>query len=195
MILAPSTLCGVNQSILVLLLHLHIKGHQLYGIMIKTRRDAVPYFPDLVDDRIIQVLFHRSLQGVPAESPMLAQIALARYPTTAESILDAPQYRGQCVSRSRSWELSFQYTREVWSSRQHSALIPSGTRREEQHERAGGAKERRCVFSFSVIPDLIGDPVSFPPRPIVGEGWGEGEKEETFIIIDGCRKVDYGDGS
>ena len=60
-----STLCGANQSILVLLLHLYVKGHQLCGIMIKACRDAVPYFPDLVNDRIIQVLFHRYLQGVP----------------------------------------------------------------------------------------------------------------------------------
>ena len=70
---SPRTLCGANQSILVLLLHLHVKGHQLCGIMLKTCRDAVPHFPDLVDDRITKVLFHRYLQGVPGESPTLAR--------------------------------------------------------------------------------------------------------------------------
>ena len=34
-------LCGLTRSALVLLLYLHVEGHESGGIMAKTRRDAV----------------------------------------------------------------------------------------------------------------------------------------------------------
>ena len=54
-------LCGLTQSILVLLLHLYVEGHEPGDIMVKTRGDLVSHFPDLVDYRIALSLFHPAL--------------------------------------------------------------------------------------------------------------------------------------
>jgi len=48
-----SRLLGLDQPIFVLLLQLHIVGHQLRGVMVKSCREPVPDLSDLVDRRIM----------------------------------------------------------------------------------------------------------------------------------------------
>jgi len=68
---AVGIVSGLTQSVQVLLLLLHVEGHEPGGIMVKTRRDAVPHFPNLVDYRITLSLSHCDLPNSSRRTPTL----------------------------------------------------------------------------------------------------------------------------
>ena len=69
---ASDILCSPTQRVLVLLLRLHVEGHEPNGIMVKMRRHAVSHFPSLGDYRTMLSLSQRDLPSSFWRTPTLA---------------------------------------------------------------------------------------------------------------------------